>query len=325
MLKLSILDQSPISEGVDAKTAITNTVQLAKFADSNGYLRFWVSEHHCSNAFASASPEILISSLAAQTIKIRLGTAGILLSHYSPLKIAEQINLLQTLYPNRIDIGIGRALGGDPKIIRYLNSDSNPNSLFAKYDELISFVNNTEDIKAVPITELRPEFWVLGTSPTSAKYAAERGLRYSFASFINASQLLESLQSYYQNFTPSKFLDKPYINLSLFALCAETESQANELALVAENWLVDSLLFKRDLPFPKEVKSSSSLNSVPANMLINMFREYSAIGTPNQVLDKLKMLKSKLMIDEFTLVTITHNQEDKIKSYTLISEENKRN
>lgn len=323
MLKLSILDQSPISKGIDAKTAIDNTVQLAKFADSNGFFRFWVSEHHCSNAFASASPEVFISSLAAQTTNLRLGTAGILLSHYSPMKIAEQVNLLSALYPNRIDIGIGRALGGDPKIIRYLNSDPNPNNLFAKFDELMSFVNNTKDIKAVPVTELRPEFWVLGTSPTSAKYAAERGLRYSFASFINASQLLESLQTYYQNFTPSKYLDKPYINLSLFTLCAETQNRANELALIAENWLVDSLIFKKDLPFPKEANSSYS-ESVQAKMLINMFREYSAIGTPRQVLDKLKMLTNKLKVDEFTLVTITHNQEDKIKSYTLISEENRK-
>jgi len=323
MLKLSILDQSPISEGMDAKTALDNTVELAKFADANGYGRFWVSEHHGSKAFASASPEIFISALAAQTTNIRLGTAGILLSHYAPFKIAEQINLLSALYPNRIDIGIGRALGGDPKIIKLLNSDINSNNLFGKYDELIEYVYlNKAVIKIVPDTNYKPEFWVLGSSPASAKFAAERGLRYSFASFINAEHLIKSLQTYHQNFIPSQYLDKSHTNLSLFALCAEEERKAEKLAKVAEEWLVNSLLFKKDLPFPKSSGNSSVTDSVPAQVLIKMFREYSAIGNPNQVLDKLNSMKDKYIIDEFTIVTITHDQNDKINSYKLISEEN---
>ncbi len=323
MLKLNILDQSPISEGMDAKTALNNTVELAKLADEKGYKRFWVSEHHGSQAFASASPEIFIGALAAQTKNIRLGTAGILLSHYAPFKIAEQINLLTALYPDRIDLGIGRALGGDPKIIKLLNSDTNPNNLFTKYDELISYIfNNQSQTLVVPNTYHKPEFWVLGSSPTSAKYAAERGLRYSFASFINAEHLLEALQTYHQYFTPSKHLKKPYTNLSLFALCSEEEQKANELAKVVENWLVNFLLFKKDLAFPKDVSDSSIVESVPAKYLINMFREYSAIGNPAQVIKKLKMLKEKLMIDEFTIVTITYYQKDKVNSYKLISEEN---
>lgn len=321
MLKLSILDQSPISEGMDAKTALDNTVDLAKFADKNGYYRFWVSEHHGSKAFASASPEILISSLAGQTKNIRLGTAGILLSHYSPFKIAEQISLLSALHPNRIDLGIGRALGGDPKIIKLLYSDSS--KAFNRYDELIELLNkNNSEVKVVPDTEHKPELWVLGSSTSSAKYAAERGLRYSFASFINAEQLIQALQTYHQYFTPSTTLDKPYTNLSLFALCSEKEEKSNELAKVAEEWLVNSLLLKKDLPFPKSSSNSSITESFPAQMLIKMFREYSAIGNPKQVLEKLNLMKEKLMIDEFTIVTITYDQKDKINSYKLIAEEN---
>ncbi len=323
MLKLSILDQSPISEGMNSKTAINNTIELAKFADTNGYSRFWVSEHHGTKAFASASPEIFISSLAAQTNSLRVGTAGVLLSHYSPFKIAEQFNLLTTLYPDRIDLGIGRALGGDAKISKLLNSDLNSADLFDKYDKLIEFIyNNNSQTKAIPETESKPEFWVLGSSPASAKYAAERGLRYSFASFINAEHLIQALQVYHQYFTPSKYLAKPYTNLSLFALCAEEESHANILAKVAENWLVNSLLLKKDQPFSKNVEDNSIIESVPAKYLIKMFREYSAIGSPEQVINKLKMFKEKLMIDEFTIVTITHNQNDKINSYKLIAEEN---
>jgi len=325
MLKLGILDQSPISEGMEAKTALNNTVDLAKFADEHGYSRFWVSEHHGSRAFASASPEIFISSLVAQTQNIKLGTAGILLSHYSPFKIAEQMSLLSTLYPDRIDLGIGRALGGDPKIIKLLNSDPSPNGLFNKYDKLIDLLHkNNSAVRVVPDTDQKPELWILGSGTESARYAAERGLRYSFASFINAEQIMQSLQTYHQNFIPSTYLDKPYTNLSLFALCAGNENNANELAKVAEEWLVKSLLLKQDMPFPKNVENSSILDSLPAQMLVKMFREYSAIGSPTQVINKLLSLKQKLMIDEFTIVTITHNQNDKINSYKLIAEENKK-
>lgn len=323
MLKLSILDQSPISEGMDSKRALDNTVNLAKFADENGYSRFWLSEHHGSNAFASASPEIFISSLAGQTKNIKLGTAGILLSHYSPFKIAEQMSLLSALHPNRIDLGIGRALGGDPKIIKLLYSE--PSKAFERYDELIELLHkNNSGVKVVPETDHKPELWVLGSSTSSAKYAAERGLRYSFASFLNAEQLMQALQTYHQYFMPSKFLEKPYTNLSLFALCSEEESDANELAKVAEEWLVNSLLLKKDLAFPKNSEDSSITESFPAQMLIRMFREYSAIGNPKQVLDKLNSMKQKLMIDEFTIVTITHDQNDKINSYKLIAEENRK-
>lgn len=323
MLKLSILDQSPISEGMDSKTALDNTVELAKFADENGYSRFWVSEHHGSNAFASASPEIFISSLAGQTENIKLGTAGILLSHYSPFKIAEQLSLLSALHPNRIDLGIGRALGGDPKITKLLFSD--PSKAFERYDELIELLHkNSLGVKVVPETNYKPELWVLGSSVSSAKYAGERGLRYSFASFINAEQLMQALQTYHQYFTPSIHLEKPYTNLSLFALCAEEEVKANELAQVAEEWLVNSLLHKKDLPFPKSSGDSSITESFPAQMLIKMFREYSAIGNPKQVLEKLNYIKEKLLIDEFTIVTITHDQNDKINSYKLIAEENRK-
>lgn len=323
MLKLNILDQSPISEGSDAKTAIDNTINLVQFAEQNGFERFWVSEHHGSKAFASASPEIFISVLAAQTRTIRLGTAGILLSHYSPFKIAEQINLLSSIFPNRIDLGIGRALGGDVRITKLLNSDVDSNSLYTKYDQLIDYLyNNQSQIKVVPETKHKPEFWVLGSSPSSAKYAAERGLRYSFATFINAEHLFKALQTYHQYFTPSVYLDKPYLNMSLFALCAEEEKRANELVKVAENWLVNTLLNKKDLPFPMNIKDLKIIESMPAQYLIKLFREYSAIGNPEQVIGKLNLLKEKLLINEFTLVTITHDQKDKINSYKLIAEQN---
>ncbi|MEE9431955.1 MAG: LLM class flavin-dependent oxidoreductase [Melioribacteraceae bacterium] len=325
MLKLSILDQSPISEGMDAETAIDNTVELTNLADSLGYHRFWVSEHHNTNSFASASPEIFISSLAAQTKNIKLGTAGILLSHYQPYKIAEQMSLLSTLYPNRIDLGIGRALGGDARIAKALNSTTNPNEIIDKFDSLINYLyKNKSGLKVIPQTEHKPELWILGTSPASAKYAAERGLRYSFASFINAEKLVESYQTYHQYFTPTEFLNEPYTNLSLFVLAAETNEEANKLASSAKKWLIDSLLYRKDLPFPKAAGEFESSNSMQEQFLIKAFEEFSAIGTAKGVLSKLETLKKNFAINEFTLVTITYDQKDKINSYKLIADENEK-
>lgn len=323
MLKLGVIDQSPVSEGMTNKQAIDNTIELAKITDRLGFSRYWVSEHHGSRSFASASPEILITNLAANTQKIRVGTAGILMSHYDPFKIAEQINLLCALYPDRIDLGVGRALGGDPNIVKLLNS--NPSVVFDRYSELIEIIyNNNSVIRAVPETEYKPEFWVLGSSPSSAKFAAERGLRYSFAAFINALKLSESLQVYHQYFTPSEFLEKPYVNLSIFALCSEETEQAEKLAKVAEEWLINSLVLKKDIPFPKERSVNSPLDLPQAQMLLNVFRKFSAIGNSKEVIKKLINLKNQYLIDEFTLATITYDNRDKINSYKLIMEENRK-
>ncbi|MEZ4691975.1 MAG: MsnO8 family LLM class oxidoreductase, partial [Ignavibacteria bacterium] len=233
MIKLNVLDQSPVIEGITPKEAIEQTIELAKFTDKLGYHRYWVAEHHNSRSFASASPEILISALASNTKNIRLGSGGVLISHYSPFKIAEQFNMLQSLYPGRIDLGIGRAPGGDGNIIKALRTSSE--NAFDKTTELISFLKASSgsdltkpagNLQAVPEGNSMPEVWILGTSPDSAMYAGQNGLPYTFGSFINDEHMLQCFQTYYQNFKPSLQLKEPYLNLALFCVCAETTQDA---------------------------------------------------------------------------------------------------
>jgi luciferase family oxidoreductase group 1 len=326
-MKLNILDQSPISSGSSAAEAIENTLQLAIEADKLGYCRFWVSEHHNTKSFASASPEILIGKIASATEKIRVGSGGVLLPHYSPLKIAEQFKLLEILYPGRIDLGIGRAGGADNETYKALNSDLKPEDLFKKFDHLIAYLKNDRNKKpfptvaAVPNISSHPELWVLGTSTSSAEYAAKRGLPYSFASFINDEQCIQSLGTYFQNFTPSEFLDKPYVNLAVYSITADTEEKAENLLRSAEVWLVRSLLRRENIPFPS-IEEAERFEFNPQEKMIVEFRRRSVIvGDPKKTADNIKKIIKDFALSEVTIVTITHSFEDRIKSYRLTANE----
>lgn len=327
MIKLNILDQSPVIEGMTPTEAIEQTIELAVFADELGYHRYWVAEHHNSRSFASASPEILISAIASKTKNIRLGSGGVLISHYSPFKIAEQFNMLSSLYPGRIDLGIGRAPGGDGDIIKALRTSSE--NAFEKTKELINWLKESSDtdftkpagkVKAVPEGNEMPEVWILGTSPDSSMYAGENGLPYTFGSFINDEYMLQCFQTYYQNFKPSLFLKKPYLNLALFCVCADTIEDAKRIAKCSEYWLSQTFLKSKNIPFPNEKTASEYNFSMEEKMLIEFRRKSAVIGDPETVLAKLKEMVKKYAIHELTIVTITSDFEDRKKSYKLIFE-----
>ncbi|HAY35256.1 MAG TPA: LLM class flavin-dependent oxidoreductase [Ignavibacteria bacterium] len=322
MIKLNILDQSPVIEGITPAEAVLQTIELAKFADNLGYQRYWVAEHHSSYSFASASPEILIPAIASLTKKIRIGSGGILISHYSPFKIAEQFNLLQSLYPDRIDLGIGRAPGGDKNIIKAMRT-SNEDS-FAKTTELINHLKGSsekksyENVTAVPSGVKLPEIWILGTSPESSIYAAENGLPYIFGSFINDEYMLQCFQNYYQNFKPSIFFKKPYLSLALFVICAESNSEAARLAKCSEYWLSQTFLKGQNIPFPDRQTAESYNFSFEDKMLIQYRRKSAVIGDAEFVSNKLKEIVKKYALHELTIVTITSDFEDRKKSYGLL-------
>lgn len=323
-MKLNILDQSPVFTGKTYQQAINETIQLAKFGDENNYHRFWFAEHHNTKSFASASPEILISSIGSVTKKIRLGSGGVLLAHYSPLKIAEQFKMLEALYPDRIDLGIGRAGGTDARTNNKLNPYAS--NVFDKFDELISYFNSgslskeTDSNIASPIIETAPEFWVLGTSPDSAMYAAKNGLRYSFANFINDERCVESLAAYYQNFKPSVYLKEPYINLAVFCLAADTEARALEIVKPVEVWAINSMLYGKNENFPSNEQAKNHTFSMQEKMMIEFKRRSAFVGDVKTVTQKLEETKKKLAVHEFTLVTITDDFEDKLNSYKLITD-----
>ncbi len=323
-MKLSILDQSPITEGTSYEDAINRTLKLAAAAEEFDYHRFWVSEHHNTKSFASASPEILLTKIASITKRIRVGSGGVLLSHYSPLKVAEQFRMLDTLFPGRIDLGIGRAGGGDAFTNRALNPQmQKEDNTFLKFDELITFLNNNSRkrrVNAVPVIEAMPNMWVLGTSPDSASYAAERGLPYSFGSFINDQHCLLAMQTYHQKFTPSKYLAKPYVNHAVYVICAESDEEALQLSKSSEAWFVKSFLRGEDIPFP-QIEEAEKVTFTPQEQIaLAIRRKGTIIGSVNKVKSDLESLAKKLAVDECTIVTITASFEDRLKSYKLLAD-----
>lgn len=323
MFKLSILDQSPVINGISHSEALRKTIELAEISDKLGFNRYWVSEHHNSESFASASPEILLTAIASVTKSMRAGSGGVLINHYSPFKIAEQFNLLESLFPGRIDLGIGRAPGGDAGIVKALKS-MNSNA-FDKTDELIKYMHNSHlkkkfnNVIAVPSGTGIPEIWILGTSPESAVYAAKNGLRYAFGAFINDEFMLQCFQAYYQNFRPSEFLKQPYLNLALFVICGETDKDAERMSRCSEYWLVHTFLKGKDICFPDEETALKYNFSFEEKMLIEYRRNSALIGNPGMIKNKLTDMAEKYAVHEFTIVTITSENNDRINSYKLIA------
>jgi luciferase family oxidoreductase group 1 len=326
-VELSILDQSPVSADMSASDALKNTLALAKRADELGYRRYWVSEHHNDVAFAHAAPEILICRLAAATERIRIGSGGVLLSHYSPYKVAEQFNLLESLFPGRIDLGIGRAGGGEGESGQALRpwGEVGP-SYWDKVGQLLAWMGRGRPaerpyprVHARPLAESEPHYWILGTSPASARYAAQRGLSYAFGGFLDPRSMVESLAAYHQHFAPSRYLERPYTNLTWFVLAAETEVEAKALARSAEVWFVRTFVRGGVSAFPSDAEARAERLSPQEEMMVALRREFTLIGTGTQVVEGLHRLKSRLQCDELSLVTLTAEPAARLRSYELIA------
>ena len=241
-MKISVVDQSPIFSNSSADQAIKDTRELAKYCDSLGLNRFWLAEHHGSSSFAGCSPEILIPHLASETESIRIGSGGVMLMHYSPYKVAENFRLLESLFPNRIDLGLGRAPGSDAYqagALAYGSKTTGPEFFPTKMNDLKSFlegsVSSTESFESVNVTpglgEL-PEVWLLVSSRQGAEYAAHFGLPMALAYFIDPS-CIDLADVYRDNFQPSIFADEPKISVGVFSICADTDKEAEELSLSA--------------------------------------------------------------------------------------------
>src|SRR4051794_20572503 len=239
-LRLSVLDQSPISEGSTGSQALRNTLDLARLADSLGYHRYWVAEHHGGPMLAGPSPEALIGPIASATERLRVGSGGVMLPHYSPFKVAETFSLLAGLYPGRIDLGLGRAAGTDPMTTHALQRDRThalPDDFPQQLAELLAYFEGTIPIsnplarlqKVLPGRPEVPEPWLLGSSPQSAIWAGELGLPYSFADFINPSGA-EVAALYRREFKPGVRLEDPVQAVAVWAIAAETTEEARRLA-----------------------------------------------------------------------------------------------
>ncbi|HEX5146549.1 MAG TPA: LLM class flavin-dependent oxidoreductase, partial [Conexibacter sp.] len=259
MLRLSVLDQSPIAAGASGADALRNSLDLARLADALGYHRYWVAEHHGGPMLASPSPEVLIGPIAAATQRIRVGSGGVMLPHYSPLKVAESFSMLAGLSPGRIDLGIGRAPGTDQRTTLALQRDRRtpaPDDFPSQLAELLGYLDGELPAghpfaglaRVLPGRPEAPEPWLLGSSPQSALWAAELGLPYAFADFINA-QGAPIAQDYRERFQSSARHEDPVVAVAVWAIAADTEEEA--LRLGASGKMAFALLRRgRLLPVP---------------------------------------------------------------------------
>ena len=329
MVTLSVLDQSPIRAGGTAAEAIRESLQLAEAADRLGYRRYWVAEHHNSGGLASASPELLIGQIAARTRDIRVGSGGVMLSHYSPLKVAEQFRMLEALYPGRIDLGIGRAPGSDGRtagVLAYGRTAMNAELFDDQLMDLYGFLTDSfpsehpfRGVRAMPQVPTVPELWLLGSTWHSAGYAARLGWGFSFAHFISPDGGEEVIRAYRRAFKPSPLLAEPRASLGVSVTCAETQEEAERLSWSRWAWRIASNHGRRGgIPSPEE--AMAMLYTDADREYIAYMRLRSVYGTPEQVKARLLALGEQYDVDEFVVVTITHDFAARLRSYELLAD-----
>jgi luciferase family oxidoreductase group 1 len=326
MLRLSVLDQSPIAEGSTGADALRNTLDLAEHADRLGYTRYWLAEHHGGPMLAGPSPEVLIGPIADRTSRIRVGSGGVMLPHYSPFKVAESFSILSALHPGRVDLAVGRASGTDPLTTFALQRDRRQAAPDDFPQQLLELLAHLEDTLPPdhPFARLpaflpgpgRPEAWLLGSSAQSGIWAAELGLPYSFADFINPHGV-EIAQRYRREFAPSPRLDEPRVSVGVWALAAETEEEAQRLASSARMTL---RLLRRGalIPVPTPEKALAFLEAVGKGRPSE--RRRGIVGTPEQVREGIERVVADYGADEAIVLTITHDHAARRRSYELVAE-----
>lgn len=324
MISLSILDQVPVSDGDSPEQALSNSIELAQMADKLGYSRYWIAEHHNSRWFANSSPEILISTIAAQTEKIKVGSGGILLQHYSPYKVAENLKLLSTLYPHRIDAGFGRTAGGDEISTQALNGEGN-DTYEVKIKKTVEFLTQKEDedteLVVCPVSSYYPEVWLLGSGVRSGEIAAKKGLAFAFGHFLRPDDKGKAIKNYLNNFTPSETQPVPNAALCVNVICAETDEKCDE---IAKSMDLMNVLLSRGL-HPKGTPSTHDAMTFDYTdkdrEIIAESRKELIIGTPSKVMRDLTQLSLKYNTNEIIVLTITYDHEDRLNSYRLLMEE----
>jgi luciferase family oxidoreductase group 1 len=321
---LSVLDQSPISEGSTGAEALANTIDLARLADDLGYHRYWVAEHHGGVMLAGPSPEVLIGPIAAATSRMRVGSGGVMLPHYSPFKVAESFSVLAGLFPGRIDLALGRAAGTDPLTTFALQRDRRaaaPDDFREHLGELLGYLDGSlppdhpfARLARLPGLPERPEPWLLGSSMQSAVWAAELGLPYAFADFINPRGT-EIAQAYRERFQPSDWAAAPRLIVCAWAICAETDEEAERLA--SSGRMAMKMLRQGHLievpPVEKALRFLGQHGPPRGRRLV--------IGSPPVVRARLDELTEEYGADELMIVTIVHEHAARRCSYELVAEE----
>jgi len=328
-LRLSVLDQSVAVAGRGQDEAIRQTLSLAQHAESLGYDRFWVSEHHSHPSIVGTAPEVLMAAIAARTDRIRLGSAGVMLPHYAPLKVAEQFRVLDALAPGRIDLGVGRAPGSDGRTAQLLNPDRHASDNFPQQVlELQAWVTGQalppghpgHNVFAYPASDTSPDVWMLGSSDYGAQLAAHLGLPYAFAWFITDGQGADhALRLYRETFRPSERLAQPQATVCLWALAADTEEEAWRLFDSRARWRMDRNSGRIGPMLPPEQAVRDY--SVSEQLALADMKAKAIVGTASVVAEKLKQLAERLQIQEVVVITWTHDPQAQRRSYELLAQE----
>jgi luciferase family oxidoreductase group 1 len=327
-MRLSVLDQSPVISGHSPARAIAETLDLARRVESLGYSRYWLAEHHAIAALADPCPEVLLARLGAETKSIRIGTGGVLLPYYSAFKVAEVFRMLEALYPGRIDLGIGRAPGGDARTARAVGGGRFPDAeqFPQQVWELVGHLDGTlpEDhperrVRLQPGGETVPEVWLLGSSDYSGLLAAQLGLRFAFAHFINPQGGEVVMRAYKERFQPTEKRDPgPHTLLCCFVVCAESDAEAERRARVVDLRRLE-MAYNLDTPVPTLEQALARSYLEKELEYIRAQRARAVVGGPERCKARLAELAAQYSADELMVLTITGDYESRLESYELLA------
>ncbi|MFB9052380.1 LLM class flavin-dependent oxidoreductase [Formosa undariae] len=323
-IKFSVLDLVPVTQGNSAQHAMKNALDLAQHVEALDYTRFWISEHHNMDSLVSSATVVLLGYVAQGTSKIRVGSGGIMLPNHAPLVVAEQFGTLATLYPDRIDLGLGRAPGTDQRTAMALRRERQesvqdfPNNI----QELQNYFTNEdlgEPVRAIPGEGLDVPIYLLGSSTFSADLAAKKGLPYAFASHFAPSQLFDALHIYNNSFAPSSALQKPYSMACVNVIAADTDAEAQILATSLYQ-LAMGIITNVRRPLQPPVQSMSGIWRDEQKAMITNMLHYTFIGSKETIEKEITAFATKTQVQELIVVSHIYDHEARKKSYTILSE-----
>lgn len=327
-MKLSILDQVPITTGGDSTEAHAASIELAKLGDNLGYERMWLAEHHNTQSIASSAPEISVAHLAAITKRIRLGTGGLMMMHYSPYKVAEVFKTLCALSPGRIDFGAGRAPGGDSNAIMALASGNRP-YVDEQYDKLELIMNMINDkptgervydaVIAAPTKITLPEAWLLGSTGQSARQAGELGVGYSFAQFFQGQLSKQIIDTYKAMFKPSYFMPEPKVLVTYAVSVAETAEEAEYQSMPMQIGRLNLIRGKLEPTLTPEAANNYPLTEMD-KMILKQNRHLMLIGTAEEVIELIQHDMERFGFDEAMINCNQYGTNNRLKTYQLLAE-----
>ena len=320
--RYSLLDLAPVREGGTAAEALRNTLDLARHAEQWGYTRFWLAEHHNMPGIASAATSVLIGYVAGGTSTIRVGSGGVMLPNHAPLVIAEQFGTLATLYPGRIDLGLGRAPGSDEAASRALRYNIAEEDFPREVAELLGYLapaRERQPLVAFPGVGTEVPVWLLGSSTYSARLAAELGLPFAFASHFAPALLMRAIAEYRERFQPSQYRDKPYVMVGIPVVAAPTDEEAQRLSTSALQRHL-RLIRREPIFVPPPIESMDGLWSEGERFVVESRLTVAAIGGPETIARRLQFLRDETKADEFIFTSDLYRHEDRLRSFCLTAE-----